>query len=65
MELLSHLLFLQRTHATIDDVTCYQDKIRLLGIHQIHPFGEILTGVMITQMKVGSHHYLILARQGF
>ena len=59
MELLGHVLFNQWAHAAIDNITSNQDEVGLLGINHIHPSRQFLAGIMITYMKIRSHHHLI------
>lgn len=57
-ELLMHLLFDYRSHATIDDVACDEDQVRLLSIDQIHPTAQLVPTIVIADMQVAHRHNL-------
>ena len=62
MKLLCHPLLYQRTHATVDNITCYQNEVRVLCINHIHPTSQFLARIVIPQMQVAQHHHLIRPR---
>lgn len=58
MKLFSYVLLHQRTDAVVYDVSSYQYEVRLLSIDHVHPFLEVRTAVVITEMKIAKEYYL-------
>ena len=58
MKLFCYVLFHQRTDAVIYDVSSYQYEVGLLSIDHIHPFPEVRTAVVITEMKIAKKYNL-------
>ena len=54
-ELFGHVLFYQRPHAHINDVTGYEHVVGVLGIDHIDPASQLATWIMIAQVQV-THH---------
>ena len=58
MKLLNYVLFHQRADAVVYDVSSYQYEFGLLSIDHVHPFLEVRTAVVITEMKIAKEYYL-------
>ena len=65
VELLRHLLLQQWSHATVNDVSCNEDEVRMFAIDHIYPPVQFLPLVVIAQMEVAHHHQSDGALQRF
>ena len=62
-KLLCHILFPKWAQVAINNITTNQHKVWLFVVNQLHPAFKLLFSVVISQVNIANHHYLLRLRK--